>query len=100
VCGAAWAGETDVVDIAVSTDGGQTWAPAKFLDPVRRHAWRRWTFDWLTPNEPGRYTLMARATSADGSVQPATHDRNYGSYVVNHPLPIEVSVGDPVIMRV
>jgi hypothetical protein len=38
VFGAAWAGETDVTEIAVSTDGGQTWAEAEFLDPVRRHA--------------------------------------------------------------
>jgi DMSO/TMAO reductase YedYZ molybdopterin-dependent catalytic subunit len=96
VSGAAWAGETDVIDIAVSTDGGHSWAAARFLDPIRRHAWRRWTFDWLTPNEPGQYTLMARATGADGSVQPAAHDQNYGSYVIDHPLPIDVFVGDRV----
>jgi hypothetical protein len=41
VCGAAWAGETAVMEIAVSTDGGQTWAEAQWLDPVERHAWRR-----------------------------------------------------------
>jgi hypothetical protein len=35
VSGAAWAGETDVAEIAVSTDGGLTWAAAEFLDPVR-----------------------------------------------------------------
>jgi DMSO/TMAO reductase YedYZ molybdopterin-dependent catalytic subunit len=55
VSGAAWTGETDVTEIAVSTDGGRTWAQAEFLDPVRRHAWRRWKFDWLTPKEPGQY---------------------------------------------
>src|SRR5437870_6366410 len=49
VFGAAWAGETEVTGIAVSTDGGQTWAEAEFLDPARRQAWRRWKFDWLTP---------------------------------------------------
>jgi hypothetical protein len=31
VSGAAWAGETDVTEIAVSTDGGQTWVKAEFL---------------------------------------------------------------------
>ena len=38
VSGAAWAGETEVTEIAVSTDGGQTWAEAEFLDldPVQR----------------------------------------------------------------
>jgi DMSO/TMAO reductase YedYZ molybdopterin-dependent catalytic subunit len=94
VFGAAWAGETDVIEIAVSTDGGRTWAGAEFLDPVRRHAWRRWKFDWLTPKEPGQYTLLARAKDASGLVQPDKHDRNYGVYVINHPLPIEVFVDD------
>jgi DMSO/TMAO reductase YedYZ molybdopterin-dependent catalytic subunit len=95
VCGAAWAGETDVTQIAVSTDGGRTWAEAGFLDPVHRHAWRRWKFDWLTPQEPGQYTLLARAADAAGVIQSDTHDRNYGSYVINHLLPIEVFVGGP-----
>jgi DMSO/TMAO reductase YedYZ molybdopterin-dependent catalytic subunit len=93
--GAAWAGETEVTGIAVSTDGGQTWAEAEFLDPVQRHAWRRWKFDWLTPTQPGQYTLLARAKDANGDVQPDTHDQRYGSYVINHTLPIEVFVDDP-----
>jgi len=91
VSGAAWAGETDVTEIAISTDGGRTWAAAEFLDPVQRHTWRRWKFDWLTPNKPGRYTLLARAKDAKG-VQPDQHDPNYGPYGINHPLPIEVFV--------
>jgi DMSO/TMAO reductase YedYZ molybdopterin-dependent catalytic subunit len=92
VFGAAWAGETDVTEIAVSTDGGRTWAEAEFLDPMRRHAWRRWKFDWLTPEEPGQYTLLARAKDASGLMQPDRHDKNNGTYVINHPLPIEVFV--------
>ncbi len=92
VSGAAWAGETEVTEIAVSTDGGQTWAEAEFLDPVQRHAWRRWKFDWLTPKQPGQYTLLARAKDAKGGVQPDKHDQNYDTYVINHPLPIEVFV--------
>src|SRR5712672_136113 len=96
VFGAAWAGETEVTEIAVSTDGGQTWAEAHFLDPVRRHAWRRWKFDWLTPKKPGQYTLLARAKDANGTVQPHEHDWNYGSYVITHLLPIDVLVEDPV----
>jgi DMSO/TMAO reductase YedYZ molybdopterin-dependent catalytic subunit len=94
ICGAAWAGETDVIGIAVSTDGGQTWAEADFVDPVRRHAWRRWRFDWLTPKKAGEYTLLARAKDANGVLQPTEHDQNYGVYVINHSLPIEVFVED------
>jgi hypothetical protein len=77
----------------VSTDGGQTWAEAEFLDPVQRHAWRRWKFEWLTPEQPGRYTVLARAKDATGGTQPDKHDRNYDTYVIDHPLPIEVFVG-------
>jgi DMSO/TMAO reductase YedYZ molybdopterin-dependent catalytic subunit len=95
VCGAAWAGETEVAGVAVSTDGGRNWAEAEFLDPARRHAWRRWQFDWRTPREPGRYTLLARARGADGSTQPDGHDPNHGTYVIYHPLPIEVFVDGP-----
>jgi DMSO/TMAO reductase YedYZ molybdopterin-dependent catalytic subunit len=94
VSGAAWAGDTDVTEIAVSTDGGRSWAEAEFLDPVRRHAWRRWKFDWLTPKEPGQYTLLARAKDAGGLIQPDRHDQNYGTYVIDHSLPIEVFVDD------
>jgi len=92
VFGAAWAGETEVTEIAVSTDGGQTWTEAEFLDPLQRHTWRRWKFEWLTPKEPGQYSLLARAKDAKGGAQPDKHDQNYGSYVINHPLSIEVFV--------
>jgi DMSO/TMAO reductase YedYZ molybdopterin-dependent catalytic subunit len=94
VVGAAWAGETDVSEIEVSTDEGRTWAEAEFLDGARRHAWRRWRFDWLTPKEPGQYTLMARAKDSSGALQPEEHDQNYGVYVINHSLPIEVFIDD------
>src|SRR5438477_425669 len=53
IAGAAWAGEAEVTEIAVSTDGGETGSPAEFIDPAQRHAWRRWKLDWLTPKQPG-----------------------------------------------
>jgi hypothetical protein len=81
-----------VTGIEVSTDGGRTWAAAEFVDPVRRHAWRRWKFDWLTPKEPGQCTLLSRAKDAHGALQPEQHDENYGPYVINHSLPTEVFV--------
>ncbi len=95
VFGAAWAGETEVAEIAVSADGGRTWTEAHFLDPAHRYAWRRWKFDWKTPGRPGRYTLLARAKDANGFVQPDEHDWNYGSYVISHLLPIDINVEDP-----
>jgi hypothetical protein len=94
IAGAAWSGEAEVTEVAVSTDGGATWAQAEFIDPPPEHAWRRWKLDWRTPGKPGRYTLMARARDARGRQQPNQHDSNHGTYVINHPLPIEVFVED------
>src|SRR5579872_5659378 len=84
VAGAAWAGETEVTEIEVSTDGGLSWAKAEFLDPAQRYAWRRWKFDWLTPKKSGQYTLLSRAKDSNGNIQPDEHDQNHGSYVINH----------------
>lgn len=94
VCGAAWAGETVIAGVEVSTDDGRTWAEAELVDGAQRYVWRRWKFDWITPRKPGRYTLRARAIDTDGLGQPDAHDENYASYVINHPLPIEVFVED------
>ena len=95
VFGAAWAGETEVIEVLVSTDGGQTWAEAGFIDPVHRYAWRRWRFNWVTPKEPGQCKLLSRAKAANGDFQPDKHDENYASYVIDHVLPIEITVGKP-----
>jgi DMSO/TMAO reductase YedYZ molybdopterin-dependent catalytic subunit len=92
IFGAAWAGDTEVTEIWISPDGGASWVQGEFLDPTNRHAWRRWKYDWITPAQPGRYTLLARAKGADQRVQPDAHDPNFGSYVIDHPLPIEVFV--------
>ena len=37
---------------------------------------------------------MARARDAGGNGQPEQHDPSYGTYVIDHPLPIEVFVDD------
>jgi DMSO/TMAO reductase YedYZ molybdopterin-dependent catalytic subunit len=93
--GIAWAGEAEVTEVSVSTDGGQSWSEAKCLDPARPYAWRRWSFDWLTPRVPGRYSLLSRATGANGTSQPETRDPSYGTYVINHVLPVDVIVDGP-----
>jgi DMSO/TMAO reductase YedYZ molybdopterin-dependent catalytic subunit len=95
ISGAAWAGESTVSRVEVSVDQGLTWSDAEFIDPSRKYAWRRWTLKWTTPSEPGRYVVMSRATDANGEAQPDRHDPRYGTYVINHSLPIEVFIASP-----
>jgi hypothetical protein len=55
----------------------------------------RWQMDWMTPAQLGRYVLLARATDAEGHIQPDRHDPSCGSHAIDHPLPVEIFVDDP-----
>jgi DMSO/TMAO reductase YedYZ molybdopterin-dependent catalytic subunit len=90
--GAAWAGESTVTKVEVSTDGGRAWETGHLLEPSTRCGWRLWEFQWHTPSRVGRHTVMARATDARGHVQPIQRDPYRGSYVISHVQPIEVEV--------
>lgn len=92
VYGAAWTGESEVTKVEVSTDGGAKWMLARLIDGPVRYAWRRWEYAWRTPPQPGRYTLIARATDARGGTQPTKHNPDYGNYVIRHILPIDIEV--------
>lgn len=92
VFGAAWGGDTPVAQVEVSADDGQTWQPARFLDEAQPFVWRRWQFDWQVPQRKGTHLLRSRATDAAGHTQPETHDQRFGTYVIHHTFPIEVSV--------
>lgn len=89
--GLAWAGESDIAQVEVSTDGGQQWNKARLTGPSIRYAWRQWEYDWQVP-APGEYTLMARGTDAQGRMQPMERDKDRRSYEITHVLPIKVQV--------
>ena len=78
--GRAWSGQAPVARVEVSVDSGKTWADAA-LEPAGEHrwAWRRWTLPWTVT--PGEYTLMARATTADGETQTIDQTWNAGGFV-------------------
>jgi DMSO/TMAO reductase YedYZ molybdopterin-dependent catalytic subunit len=92
VFGAAWAGEAEVTRVEVSADGGKTWAVANLAGKPARYCWRLWEIGWQTPEQPGRYTLVARATDSKGRVQPARRNANRENYMINHLIPVEVEV--------
>lgn len=91
VHGLAWAGESGIAQVEVSTDGGQNWSNALLTGPTARYAWRQWEYDWQPP-APGQYTLMARATDTRGRIQPMERDKDRRSYEITHVLPIKVEV--------
>jgi DMSO/TMAO reductase YedYZ molybdopterin-dependent catalytic subunit len=92
VHGAAWTSDGEIANVELSTDGGSTWADANLLGKSAINAWRLWEFEWRTPIERGQRTLMARATDSFGRTQTGERDRNRGTYMINHLLPITVEV--------
>ncbi|MCI0335008.1 MAG: sulfite oxidase [Planctomycetes bacterium] len=87
--GMAWAGEHAVAAVEVSVDGGLSWQRAELQGPRAAYSWTAWEYLWETA-APGEYTLLARAISADGHVQPMNHDFDRGGYLINFSRPINV----------
>ncbi len=92
IYGAAWAGDSPISKVDVSTNSGTTWQAARLLDTGAKMTWRLWEFIWQTPNKAGPHTLMARATDEMGHTQPLAHQPAHGRYMINHVLPIPVEV--------
>ena len=76
--GRAWAGHGGVSRVEVSVDGGVTWSEAQLGESGSPHAWSSWTFVWNAT--PGTYILHVRASDANGNVQPAVQEWNFGGY--------------------
>ncbi len=92
VHGAAWTSDGEITKVELSTDGGATWREANLLGKSEPNSWRLWEFNWQTPAAPGKQILVARATDSDNCTQPVERDRDRGTYMINHLLPIEVQV--------
>jgi hypothetical protein len=81
VHGAAWAGESDVVKVEVSTDGGASWNAAGLGRDQAHYAWRLWTYEWKAKS--GDYSILSRATDSEGRTQPAAPVWNPSGYLYN-----------------
>jgi sulfane dehydrogenase subunit SoxC len=79
--GRAWSGHAPVDRVEVSTDGGDSFAPALLEDPLGTAAWRGWRFEWHAP--PGDHVLCSRATDAAGNTQPLDPAWNLKGYANN-----------------
>ncbi len=89
--GAAWAGEDSVSRVEVSTDGGETWNDATLMGPQASYSWTLWEYRWQA-SSPGEHTILARATSSSGRVQPEGHEPLNGGYLIHHSRPLDLRV--------
>jgi DMSO/TMAO reductase YedYZ molybdopterin-dependent catalytic subunit len=91
VGGFAWAGESDIAGVDVSTDGGATWAPASLTGDVARYTWRRFAYSFDAA-KPESYLIMSRARDSSGRVQPASPPWNPSGYLWNAPDAVRIEV--------
>ncbi len=90
VRGFAWSGEGEIVRVEVSVDGGETWCDAHIEYSPDRWLWKRWSHLWQV-DEPGQYSIMARATDEKDRVQPVT-EWNYQLKHFDGIVPVDVTV--------
>jgi len=79
--GIAFDGGSGIKDVAVSTDGGQTWTPARLGEDLGRYSFREWTS--TVKLSAGTHELKVRATSNDGKTQPLQPLWNPAGYLRN-----------------
>ncbi len=91
ITGAAWAGEADVTQVEISTDGGKSWSGAKLTGDKAPFCWRLWEYAWK-PTTTGKAVLMSRATDSKGRTQPMKRNADYRNYMICHVLPVEIEV--------
>ena len=92
VRGVAWTGESEIARVEISSDAGRTWSQARLLGESHAGRWRQWAFNWRTPAQAGRVSLLARAADARGRTQPLERDTDRRSYMINHVQTVEVDV--------
>jgi DMSO/TMAO reductase YedYZ molybdopterin-dependent catalytic subunit len=81
VTGVAWTGAGTVSRVEISTDGGQSWQPARVTTEARPGTWRLWEAD-VPIRGSGEQRVRARATDSAGNTQPeraAPNPPGYGN---------------------
>jgi DMSO/TMAO reductase YedYZ molybdopterin-dependent catalytic subunit len=68
--GHAWVGDSEVKEVHVSIDFGQTWVKADLEKPANRLAWQHWSVCGIRFPKKGYYEVWSRAVDAHGNSQP------------------------------
>lgn len=92
VRGHAWAGESEVREVWISTDFGLNWEKAEINSPLNRYAWVQFEKDLSFPNR-GYYEIWARAVDSAGNTQPIVQPWNPRGYEGNlvHKVPVSIA---------
>ncbi|BDZ50282.1 putative oxidoreductase [Frondihabitans sucicola] len=70
LAGVAWEPHTGIASVHVRIDSGQ-WREATLANSVSDDTWRQWVYRW--PVTSGTHRVQVRATSKDGTTQPAKY---------------------------
>jgi hypothetical protein len=91
VAGHAWAGESKVEKVRISTDFGCTWSDASVSPPPNKYAWQRWEASVTFPRR-GYYEIWSQAVDGRGNAQPLRQPWNPKGYMYHavDRLPIRV----------
>lgn len=91
--GVAWTGDAGpVTSVQVSVDNGRSWRLAELQSTqFTEFGWRQWQFGW-TPRDEGYYTIIARASDANGNTQPLSQEWNPSGYGWNVVARVGVAV--------
>jgi sulfite dehydrogenase len=79
--GIAFDGGSGIKEVAISTDDGKSWMPAKLGQDLGKYSFREWQLPVTLAAGP--HVLKARATSNAGKTQPATATWNPAGYLRN-----------------
>lgn len=79
--GIAFAGGSNIARVLVSADGGQTWQEARLGEDLGRYSFREWRLG--VDLQKGRHSIMVRAVTADGEMQPLEQRWQPAGYMRN-----------------
>jgi DMSO/TMAO reductase YedYZ molybdopterin-dependent catalytic subunit len=73
-----------IKEVMISLDKGKTWVATRLEKEVGKYSYRKWVFDWEAKAK-GEYTIMVRAISKIGRIQPLADEIgwNAGGYQWN-----------------
>lgn len=91
VAGFAWAGDSPIARVEISTDSGASWKLARLTGERVPYAWRRFEYRF-DARKAETLTIMSRATDVGGRTQPAIAQWNPSGYLWNQPDTIRVEV--------